>query len=102
VVHDDVAPDVGHADGFAAVQLQQQPGALALQMQGEEAMKERGPDRRKGVSSWFTAPVNDRRRPANERRVGETVHVAPGAIRPGVGEAVPKVERRRDFSGGME
>lgn len=102
MVHDDVAPDVGHADGFAAVQLQQKPGALALQMQGEEAMKERGPDRRKGVSSWFTAPVNDRRRPANERRVGETVHVAPGAIRPGVGEAVPKVERRRDFSGGME
>jgi hypothetical protein len=29
---------------------------------------ERGPDRRSGVSSHFTSPVNDRRRPAYERR----------------------------------
>jgi hypothetical protein len=65
-------------------------------------MKERKADRRRGVSSWFTAPVNDRRRPANERRVGETVHVAPGAIRPGVGEAAPLVERRRVPESGME
>ena len=67
-----------------------------------EAMKERGPDRRRGASSYFSSPENDRRRPANERRVGETVHVAPGAIRPGVGEAVPLVERRRYLDGGME
>jgi hypothetical protein len=66
-----------------------------------EAMKERGPDRRKGAS-WFTSPVSERRRPASERRVGETVHVAPGAIRPGVGEAVPMVERRRYLDSGME
>jgi hypothetical protein len=39
----------------------------------QEAMKERGPDRRKGVSSWFTAPVNDRRRPDYERRNRTTV-----------------------------
>jgi hypothetical protein len=65
-------------------------------------MIERKTDRRKGVSTYFTSPVNDRRRPGNERRVGETAHVAPGAIRPGVGEAVPLVERRRYLDGGME
>jgi hypothetical protein len=70
-------------------------------MQGEEAMKERGPDRRKGASSWFTAPVNDRRRPQYERRVGGAPAV-PGAIRPGVGEAVPMIERRRYLDSGME
>jgi hypothetical protein len=31
-------------------------------------MIERGKDRRRGVSSYFTSPVNDRRRPQFERR----------------------------------
>ena len=31
-------------------------------------MIERGADRRRGVSSYFTSPVNDRRRPQFERR----------------------------------
>ena len=31
-------------------------------------MIERGSDRRRGVSSHFTSPHNDRRRPAYERR----------------------------------
>lgn len=31
-------------------------------------MIERKGDRRKGVSSYFTSPVNDRRRPQYERR----------------------------------
>ena len=31
-------------------------------------MIERGKDRRRGVSSYFTSPVNDRRRPRYERR----------------------------------
>jgi hypothetical protein len=31
-------------------------------------MTPRGPDRRSGVSSYFTSPHNDRRRPKFERR----------------------------------
>ncbi len=31
-------------------------------------MKERKTDRRRSASSYFTSPVNDRRRPAYERR----------------------------------
>jgi hypothetical protein len=37
---------------------------------------ERKGDRRKGVSSYFTAPVNDRRRPSYERR-GTVPQAAP-------------------------
>lgn len=64
-------------------------------------MIERKADRRSGVSSFFSSPVNDRRRPNFERRVG-AVPAVPGAIRPGVGEAAPRVERRRYLDGGME
>jgi hypothetical protein len=39
-------------------------------------MIERGKDRRRGVSSYFTSPVNDRRRPQFERR-GTVPQVAP-------------------------
>ena len=39
-------------------------------------MIERGKDRRRGVSSYFTSPVNDRRRPQFERR-GTVAQVAP-------------------------
>ena len=99
MVPDDVAADVGCVDVSAAVRSGVRARTKGVQM--SETMKERKADRRRGVSSWFTAPVNDRRRPANERRVGETVHVAPGAIRPGVGEAVPLLERRRYLDGGM-
>jgi hypothetical protein len=67
----------------------------------QEAMKERGPDRRKGASSYFSSPINDRRRPNYERRVGSGPAV-PSVIRPGVGEAAPLVERRRYLDGGME
>ncbi|SDC70888.1 hypothetical protein SAMN05428966_102162 [Massilia sp. PDC64] len=38
-------------------------------------MIERKQDRRRGVSSYFTSPVNDRRRPSFERR--GTVPAAP-------------------------
>ena len=65
-------------------------------------MNERKTDRRSGVSSHFTSPVNDRRRPAAERRVGPLLELAPGAVRPGVGEAVPPVERRRFADAGEE
>lgn len=67
----------------------------------QESMKERGADRRRGVSSFFTSPENDRRRPHYERRVGPMPTV-PGLVRPGVGEAVPPVERRRYLDSGME
>lgn len=100
MVRDHLAADVGNVDVGTAVRSVMRARTKGVQM--SEAMKERRADRRRGVSSWFTAPVNDRRRPANERRVGETVHIAPGAIRPGVGEAVPLVERRRYLDGGME
>jgi hypothetical protein len=39
-------------------------------------MIERGKDRRRGVSSHFTSPVNDRRRPRYERR-GTVPQTAP-------------------------
>ena len=39
-------------------------------------MIERGQDRRQGVSSYFTSPVNDRRRQRYERR-GTVPQVAP-------------------------
>jgi hypothetical protein len=42
----------------------------------DELMIERGKDRRRGVSSYFTSPVNDRRRPQYERR-GTVSRVAP-------------------------
>jgi len=64
-------------------------------------MKERGPDRRKGASSYFSSPINDRRRPNYERRVGAVLALH-GLVRPGVGEAVPQVERRRYLDSGME
>lgn len=64
-------------------------------------MKERKIDRRKGASSYFTSPENNRRRPSYERRVGGE-WLPPGVIRPGVGEAKPPVERRRYLDGGCE
>jgi hypothetical protein len=64
-------------------------------------MIERKTNRRKGASSYFTSPENDRRRLSYERRVGGEP-AAPGVIRPGVGEAKPPVERRRYLDGGME
>lgn len=64
-------------------------------------MIERKADRRRGVSSHFSSPANDRRRPNYERRVGPIATV-PGVVRPGVGEAMPPVERRRYLDGGME
>lgn len=63
---------------------------------------ERKSDRRHGVSSHFTSPVNDRRRPSFERRVGATVAAEPGAIRPGPGERLHFGERRRYLDGGAE
>ena len=45
-----------------------------------EKLKERKTDRRRGVSSCFTAPVNDRRRPGYERRNRTTVLPMPLAM----------------------
>lgn len=59
-------------------------------------MIERGPDRRRGVSSYFTSPVNDRRRPRYERR-GTVPQVAPPTR-----EQQVYGERRRLPDAGME
>ena len=59
-------------------------------------MIERGPDRRRGVSSYFTSPVNDRRRPRYERR-GTVSQVAPPTR-----EQQVYGERRRLPDAGME
>lgn len=40
-------------------------------------MQERKQDRRRGVSSWFTSPMHDRRRPDYERRNRTTVRPMP-------------------------
>lgn len=65
-------------------------------------MIERGQDRRNGVSSYFTSPVNNRRRPGYDRRGSAAVPVVPGTLRPGFGEAAPRVERRRYPDAGLE
>lgn len=69
-------------------------------------MIERGQDRRKSVSSHFTRPQSDRRRPNHERRACGTPlcwsTTPPGMIRPGVGETAPARERRRYLDSGME
>ena len=68
----------------------------------QEAMKERRAGRRQ-LRAWFGSPVNDRRRPQYERRVGAAADQAmPGTVRPSVGEAAPARERRRAPESGME
>ena len=59
-------------------------------------MIERGQDRRHGVSSYFTSPVNDRRRPSFERR--GTAPAAPPPTR----EVLLHGERRMLPDAGME
>ena len=59
-------------------------------------MIERKADRRRGVSSYFTSPVNDRRRPQYERR--GTVPPAPPPTR----EQQVYGERRQLPDAGME
>lgn len=59
-------------------------------------MHERKADRRRGVSSYFTSPVNDRRRPKYERR--GTVPPAP----PPTPAQELYGERRRVPESGME
>ena len=59
-------------------------------------MIERGKDRRRGVSSYFTSPVNDRRRPQFERR-----GTVPQAAPPTRGEQVYG-DRRRLPDAGLE
>jgi hypothetical protein len=59
-------------------------------------MIERKKDRRRSASSYFTSPVNDRRRPSFERR--GTVPVAPQPTR----EVLMYGERRRLPDAGME
>lgn len=65
-------------------------------------MKERAQDRRRGVSSHFTSPVNDRRRPGYDRRKHVAELPMPGAVRTGFAEAPPAIERRRFADAGME
>jgi hypothetical protein len=69
-------------------------------------MIERKQDRRRSVSSHFTRPQADRRRPNSDRRACAApltwAAVQPGAIRPGVGEELPPRERRRYPDSGME
>lgn len=59
-------------------------------------MIERKADRRRGVSSYFTSPVNDRRRPRYERR-GTVPQAAPPTR-----EQQVYGERRRLPDAGME
>jgi hypothetical protein len=61
----------------------------------QETMKERGPDRRKGVSSHFSSPVNDRRRPGYERR--NRTSVLPMPL-----EMALRGDKRRFEESGME
>jgi hypothetical protein len=56
---------------------------------------ERGPDRRKGASSYFTSPINDRRRPGYERRNRTTVLPMPLSM-------VMRGDTRRFEDTGME
>lgn len=69
-------------------------------------MIERKQDRRRSVSSHFTRPQNDRRRPNSDPRACAAPltwsTTEPGAIRPGVGETAPARERRRYLDSGME
>jgi hypothetical protein len=58
-------------------------------------MIERQQDRRKGVSSYFTSPVNDRRRPRYERRNRTTVRPMPL-------EMALRGDKRRFEESGME
>lgn len=101
MAHDHLASDVGDMDGRTGLRWHLQPGERRMQLQQGEEMIERKADRRRGVSSYFTAPVNDRRRPNNERRVG-VVAAIPGSIRPGPGEALHFGERRRFPDAGTE
>lgn len=59
-------------------------------------MIERKADRRRGASSYFTSPVNDRRRPAYERR--GTVRATPPPTR----EVLVHGERRVLPNAGLE
>ena len=68
-----VVADVDVGAGRAVHQVRRparaEPVPVAVSVSGKERrMIERGKDRRRGVSSYFTSPVNDRRRPRYERR----------------------------------
>lgn len=67
-------------------------------------MIDRTNERRQSQALFYDAAVD--RRTGYERRKQEAVPRAvpalPGAIRPGVGEAKPPVERRRYLDGGAE
>lgn len=65
-------------------------------------MIERGQDRRQGVSSHFSSPMNNRRRPGYDRRARAAELPMPGAVRTGFAEAPPAIERRRFADAGME
>jgi hypothetical protein len=66
---------------------------------------ERGKDRRQR-RAWFSSLSHDRRRCVDRRACSMPLawpaDALPGAIRPGVGEAVPTRERRRVPESGME
>lgn len=92
MARDDVAPDAGNLDR-AKLRRGMQPRTEGVQMQKE--MMERGADRRRGVSSYFTSPVNDRRRPGYERRNRTTVRPVPLVM-------AVRGDKRRFEDSGME
>jgi hypothetical protein len=65
-------------------------------------MIERKGDRRRSVSSYFTQPCNEQRRPGYDRRARVAAVPMPGAVRVGFAEAPPPVERRRFADAGTE
>lgn len=68
-------------------------------------MIERKQDRRRMVSSHFTQPRHERRIGADRRACAVPLTWSapqPGAIRPGVGDAVPVLDRRRFADAGAD
>jgi hypothetical protein len=61
----------------------------------QEAMNQRGADRRRSVSSYFTSPAHDRRRLDYERRNRTTVRPMPLAM-------ALRGDKRRFEESGME
>jgi hypothetical protein len=97
VAHDHLADYLGDLDS-ARMRRAMSARQKGMHMQGE-AMKQRDQDRRQSQSVFYDA-INDRR--THERRDQDPVPAIPGMIRPGPGEALPQLERRRFPDAGME
>lgn len=98
---DHLAPSVGNVGRSARLFQRLQPGPQGMQLQSEEGMKQRGPDRRWKKDGARLLP--DRRDGLDRRAmVKGAVLAGPASIRPAPGEARPFVERRRYPDSGME